>query len=123
MNGKRIMILEDEALIALDIKMTLEEAGFHNIVVCHNVEQAWEHLEKETPELAFTDVNLGRNVTSFDVGVELKARGCDVVILSGYTGTTVKVPKSLQSSSRLAKPFAEKAVIDLATRSCNARPN
>lgn len=103
-------------LIALDMRMTLEGAGFKDLVVCNSLAEATAYVDTATPRLAFLDVNLGDGETSLAVGAKLATRGCEVVILSGYTGSTVQIPAELKDATRLSKPFAEHELVALAEK-------
>ncbi|MFP7570293.1 response regulator [Marivita sp. S2033] len=100
-----ILILEDEAIIAMDIEMTLEEAGHGKIAVCSTVEEAIAQIEKSAPKLALLDYNLGHGTNSVPVAKRLSERSVPFIILSGYTESTVQIPDGLSIAGRLAKPF------------------
>ena len=105
MSDCNILILEDEALIAMDIEMTLEEAGHSNISVCSTVDEAMAQIEKSTPKVALLDFNLGNGKTSIPVAERLSETGVPFIFLSGYTESTVQIPDELSNAGRLAKPF------------------
>lgn len=113
---KPIFILEDDVLIALDIKETLEEAGHRNFVLCHSLRQAEVFLAERTPRLAFLDVNLGRGETSLAIGVELAARDCAIILMSGYSGATVDLPPEIDAVPRLSKPFVTSDLLQAAAQ-------
>lgn len=65
----KILIVEDELLIALDIKGLLEDSGYEAIIDVIAVEDAITFIEKEKPNLVLIDINLNK----YDGGVELGA--------------------------------------------------
>jgi len=105
MNNCDILIVEDEALIAMDIEMTLESAGFENIAVCHGILAAMAQIETGSPKVALLDFNLGKDGNSIPVAHRLMKDDVPVIFLSGYTEKTVKIPDDLSHAGRLAKPF------------------
>ena len=111
MNECKILVLEDEALIAIDIEMTLEEAGHRNIVLCHSVEDALAQIDRTKPEIALLDVNLGKGHTSIPVAERLHDLGVPFFFLSGYTEATVSLPDGLESIKRMSKPFQSSELI------------
>ena len=111
-----ILILEDDVLIAMEIEATLAEAGYGRLVLCHNVKQARAFLAQSTPAFAFLDINLGRGDTSFEIGIELAARDCPIVFLSGYSPETVEIPPEIETAPRLTKPFITKDLLKVAER-------
>jgi len=105
MSDVEILILEDEALIAMDIQMTLEDAGHNSISVCSSVDDAMILIEKDLPKVAVLDFNLGNGTTSVSVAEKLSENGVPFIFLSGYTESTVRIPDEFSSAGRLAKPF------------------
>lgn len=123
MNECNVLVLEDEALIAIDIEMTLEEAGHRNIIVCHSAEDALAQIDRAKPQIALLDVNLGKGQTSIPVAERLHDLGVPFFFLSGYTEATVSLPEGLKTVKRMSKPFqnaelvaAVQAMIDLSRR-------
>ncbi|APX10515.1 response regulator [Tateyamaria omphalii] len=107
MNQKNILILEDEAIIAMDMEMMLEDSGFSVLGPCSSVEAAREAMASRRPDVAILDVNLGRGKTSFAFAEEIHALGVPFVFLSGYSENSVQAPEVLKSALRLAKPVQE----------------
>ena len=58
MNEAKIMILEDEAIVADDILHCLEQTGYFVPAICSSGEQLISRLEKETADLVLVDVML-----------------------------------------------------------------
>ncbi|WP_323763929.1 response regulator [Marinovum sp.] len=99
----RILVLDDDPLLALDVGTTLEEGGFGLFGLCHSVREAEAMLADDTPDAAVLDVNLGRGETSLPVAQRLRELGVPFVLLSGYEPSAF--PPELQSAQRMAKPF------------------
>lgn len=105
MTERSILILEDNTLIAMDIEMTLAEAGHENLSVHYRSDTALEMIEDTEPAAALLDFNLGKNKTSVAVAEKLKDKGVPFVFLTGYTDATVSLPDHLEPIRRIAKPF------------------
>ena len=61
-DGKaRILVVEDEALIAMDLQALLEEAGYCVLGPANTSEAALALIERDEPDVALLDVNLGRS--------------------------------------------------------------
>lgn len=106
-----ILILEDEAIIAMDMEMTLESHGYTILGPCGDLKSARAALAGNRPKVALLDVNLGRGETSFPLAEELHDLGVPVVFLSGYSSGTVAVPDRLRGASRLVKPVPESELL------------
>jgi CheY-like chemotaxis protein len=56
--SSKILIVEDESIIALDIKNTLQRTGFKVISVCASGEEALSKLDEQLPDLILMDITL-----------------------------------------------------------------
>ncbi|HEU0061645.1 MAG TPA: response regulator [Hyphomicrobiaceae bacterium] len=99
----RILVIEDEALVALQLQADLESVG-HTVVGPARSLQAGLSLAKdETIDLALVDVSLGRE-TSAPIADELLARKVPFAFVTGYSDTAV-LPEHLRKMPRLSKPY------------------
>ena len=62
---KRILILEDDIIVGVDLQEVLIENGYNTCLV-HNYEQALAEAKKFKPHLAICDINLGKGLTGID---------------------------------------------------------
>ena len=97
----RILVVEDEVVIALEIGEMLAGAGFDIVGPAISVAQALDLLEQCGCDAAVIDVNLGRE-TSEPVASELKRRGAPFLTLSGYSGE--QQPSAFSGVPALTKP-------------------
>jgi two-component SAPR family response regulator len=81
--GKRILVLEDEVLLALDAAETLEEIGAIIIGPTHRVEAAMASLDIVRPDAALLDVNIAGS-TSSAVAKRLLDEKVPFVLATGY---------------------------------------
>src|SRR5262249_36174844 len=79
----RVLVVEDEALVAMEIAHALTAAGFDVTGPARNVPTALELLKRHGCEAAVLDINLGRE-TSEAIAIELTANATPFVTLSGY---------------------------------------
>jgi CheY-like chemotaxis protein len=104
LTGKRILIVEDEYLIAADLADGIEAAGAEVIGPLGTVPQALSELADEThpaPHAASLDVNL-RGVEVFPVADALRARGVPFVFCTGYD--LGNIPARYSDVPRFEKP-------------------
>ena len=80
----RILVVEDEALVAIEIAHVLTEAGFEIVGPARRVSAALELLRRSGCDAAVLDINLGRE-TSEAIAAELTASETPFVTLSGYS--------------------------------------
>jgi PAS domain S-box-containing protein len=81
--SQRIMIVEDEALVAMILEDQLEELGISIVAICASVPEAMKAIEKSAPEAAILDVNLGGQLV-YPVADRLIDQGIPFVFVTGY---------------------------------------
>ena len=103
----RILILEDDPLIALDLESILEAYGHTVIGICASLKQARAWLN-EAFDFALLDIDL-RDGKSFEIAAALDARRTPFTFLSGSRPS--ELPDGLQHAPFLAKPYHQTAII------------
>ncbi len=78
-----VLVLEDEAIIAMLIEDTLLDIGCKNIEIASSIDRALELISARTPDFAILDLNLN-GLRSYPVADALSSRGRPFVFLSGY---------------------------------------
>jgi PAS domain S-box-containing protein len=102
LDGKRILVVEDEPLIALDIQARLDAAGCAVVGPAASVEAARRLLAQGPVDAALLDVNLAGNRAD-DLAAELARRGVPFVFATGYGRECL--PEASPGAPVLAKPF------------------
>jgi CheY-like chemotaxis protein len=101
--GLRVLVVEDEALIAMDLAATLRRVGCTTIGPARHVATAMCHVASDAPDVALLDVNLaGEEV--FPVADALADRQVPFVFLTGY-GRNV-IPDRFRDRPLLGKPYS-----------------
>lgn len=104
----RILVVEDEGLIALNLELILQRFGCDIIGPICEVDSIIDAARSHRPDGAFLDVNLrGRKV--FDVLPEMIGLGIPCVLSSGYDDPML-FPAAFRDMPRIAKPFDETAL-------------
>ncbi len=67
----RIMVVEDDALIALDMVSLLEDLGHEVIAEAADALTAWELAEGDKPDVALVDIRLARNTDGGQLALKL----------------------------------------------------
>jgi len=102
LQGKRLLVVEDEPLIALDMASRLEEAGAAVLGPAGTADEAIGMVETEALDGALLDGNLhGRSVET--IAAALRARGVPFTFVTGYGRSSL--PGDFAEQSILAKPF------------------
>jgi len=98
---QRVLIAEDEALIAMLLGDLLQELGFESRT-CASVSEALDALDGSDFPFAILDVNLG-TALSYPVADSLIARGIPFAFATGYSGRGID--SAYASNVILRKPF------------------
>jgi DNA-binding response OmpR family regulator len=105
---KRILVVEDEFLIALDIAGVLEQAGIVVIGPAGSVGDALQAIDGEEVHGALLDAHLaGEPVTR--IADALKARGIPFAFVSGYGRE--QLPLAHRGALLVKKPFTGKDLL------------
>lgn len=84
LSGLRVLLLEDEALIALDVEQLCRDAGAAEVTVVHDLSQLGEGgVRPDAHDAAVVDVVL-RGMPTIDAARTMKAQGMPFVFATGY---------------------------------------
>ncbi len=108
LTGKRILIIEDEYLIAADLKRALVDAGAVIVGPAATLE-AGQILVEEDIDLALLDVNLDGE-HCYPLASRLRDRSVPFVFLTGYDEWAL--PPEYRDVPRIGKPFPLAQLID-----------
>lgn len=109
LKGTRVLILEDECLLADDLARALREAGGEPVGPVSTVEQAEELIAREELDAAILDLNLRGKMASEFIE-RLAATDLPCLIVSGYGRDAL--PDSVRNVSRVEKPASPSRVMD-----------
>jgi two-component SAPR family response regulator len=102
LSGERILVVEDQYLLAKDVCEWLQEAGAQVIGPVSDADSACELIEKHHVDTAVVDINLGEG-PSYQVAIKLSERDVPFVFATGYDEPAI--PAEFKSRPRLEKPF------------------
>lgn len=122
-DGLRVLVLDDEVLVALDLADMLEEMGCRPVGPFYRAEAALAALENDRPDFAMLDVNLGRGTTSEPVARRLEELGVPFAFATGYSSSKVQVPARFPQAPKLIKPLSERDLKGLLEREMGHTPS
>jgi PAS domain S-box-containing protein len=107
-----ILIVEDEAVVALDLKMQLEDLGYRVVGIADDAEQAMRLAAQHKPSLALMDIQLKGAVDGVTVAGELRRHvDLPVIFLTSFSDAqTVRRAAATAPYGYLTKPFQIKEV-------------
>ncbi|RZJ01275.1 MAG: response regulator [Brevundimonas sp.] len=113
----RILIIEDEALVAMELRFVLEDLGHEVAGVAADARTARNLVRESDVDLALVDIHLSDGPTGVDLGRDLARDGVTVMYMTANPGMVRNgVPGTL---GVLSKPTDERAVqtaVDYALR-------
>jgi PAS domain S-box-containing protein len=99
----RILLVEDEPLVALQVKNDLEMAGHHVTGLAASVDEALNSIDSADFDIAFLDIRLGESLST-EVAETLLERGIPFIFGSGFDDDGI-LPPRLRKIPRLTKPY------------------
>jgi DNA-binding NtrC family response regulator len=102
---RKILIVEDDALIAMELGERLAEMGYAVIGPAHTISEAEALIASDTPDAALLDANVAGQ-SSVGVGAVLAERGVPVAFCTGYDAVK-NLPPSLEKALVLTKPLTD----------------
>ncbi|GAA4219320.1 CheY-like chemotaxis protein [Sagittula marina] len=109
-NTGTVLVLDDEALIAMDLAATVEDCGLNVLGPAFSMQQAFELIEGSTPELALLDINIGKEQV-WPLARELRDRGVGLVFISGDL-SPANLQAEFHDAPRLHKPALPQQVCE-----------
>jgi DNA-binding response OmpR family regulator len=105
----KILIIEDEALIAMQIKTFLTRKNFDVVGYASNYIEAYELFVNSQPNIIICDINLHDELNGIEIVEQLKQFGMfEVLYLTSYSdASTLKKAFATQPFSYITKPFKE----------------
>jgi len=116
----KVVIVEDELLIAAQLKKMVVNKGHLVLEVCKSLLDFDKAIKKELPDMCFVDINLNgdANEAGIAIGGKLNTLKIPFTYITGNNEkTTFQKAVATKPESYLSKPFNEKdveAVLDLA---------
>jgi response regulator NasT len=108
----RVVIAEDEAIIRLDLRETLEEEGYEVVAECGRGDQAIELVREHRPDLAILDIKMP-GVDGLEAARVITAeRICGVLMLTAFSQREViEDARDAGALAYLVKPYQKSDLI------------
>ena len=103
---RRIIVVEDEPLVAFDNEYSLSDAGYEVVATVDNLVEAAQAIEREELDLVLTDIRLSGEGDGLDVARAAAAKGVPVLFVCG----NCPVEARELAEGCLAKPYAVKVL-------------
>ncbi len=106
-----VLVVEDDALIALDIEQMLVELGPVRVTLAHDLAMGLDALEAHCPDLAILDIDLGAS-NSLPIAARLASLGKPYLFLTGHQASGARH----LGCDVLEKPVSSEALAQIVRR-------
>jgi len=119
LEGLKVLVVEDNLLLAEVTKILLEDSGCQVVGPAGWLQRGLELARAEPLDGAVLDINLHGDL-SFAIAEVLRARGVPFVFVTGYEDRGI-VPLAYRSAPRLDKPVADERLIEVLVAAFTAK--
>ncbi len=120
LDGLRILVLEDEFLIAMDVEQLCRDYGADDVVIARDLAEIDRHDVAGRFDAAIVDLMLGGNST-LDFATGLRETGLPFVFASGYSDVD-EIKTSFPGIRLVTKPYSGEDLIEAVAAACGRSP-
>ena len=112
MVNSKILIVEDDFIVAIDLKIHLENMGYNVLDITDNGTDALNKTRETNPDLILMDINLKGDIDGIDTALNInKLYHIPVIYLTGYNDkNTIKRANVTEPFGYIVKPFEDKDI-------------
>ncbi len=113
MENYRILIVEDEVLIAEELREILTELGYDVCEVCYDSESALAALQKHHPDMAILDIHIRGTMNGLELAAIINENyGIPFIFLTSFSDrATLEKAKVTRPRGYLVKPYKDKDLL------------
>lgn len=102
-----ILIVEDEAISALDLKLVLEQLGYKTTQIATTGEEAVALAGRQNPDVVLMDINIDGEMDGIQAAEKIRsAFGIPVIFMTGYSDADMmEKAKKVAPAAILNKPL------------------
>ncbi|HEY3387653.1 MAG TPA: sigma-54 dependent transcriptional regulator [Saprospiraceae bacterium] len=109
---RKLLIVEDEFIVANDLQLILEGHGYKVTGIASSMTEALEMIDNDKPEMVLLDIQLKGRLNGIDLAVKLNEMQIAFVYLSANSNQSIlEAAKVTQPYGFLVKPFRTKDIL------------
>ena len=110
---KKIVIAEDQKIVALDLELSLKRNGYREIVSFCSGKKAIEYIDLQKPDLVLLDIRLQDEVTGLDIAEKLNRLNIPFIFVSAFSNPdNYRKAFSLKAVKVFRKPYILRDLIN-----------
>lgn len=111
----RVLVVEDDSLIAMSMERELENAGFEVVKIVSRGEEVADLVREDTPDLILMDIGLAGPIDGIDAAHQVQQfSNVPIIIMTGYVGGDVEERVALINPlAFLEKPLTMNTLLPL----------
>ncbi len=115
MSTARVLIVEDESIIALDIQTSLQNAGYQVVSIATTAEEALTNTASFQPDLVLMDIRLHGEMDGVETAEQIRQTWqLPVIFLTAHADeNTLSRAKQTQPFGYILKPFEDRELITM----------
>lgn len=113
MSKHKILIVEDEPVIAENVSVYLDNNDFEVSAIAYDSQEAMEQLKQHTPDAVILDINLESEKDGIDLAAFINQHYClPFLFLTSYSDkSTLERAKHVKPAGYIVKPFNERTLL------------
>ena len=106
MTTVKILIVEDDPLCIIDLKMLVEELGYQLVGVVDNATAVFDIMEKDKPDIILMDIDIKGDKNGIEIAKEIANQSIAIIFITSYIDdSTYQKAKQVGPCGYLVKPF------------------
>jgi CheY-like chemotaxis protein len=118
----KILIVEDEVIVAEDVRSRLISKGYEVTGVVDTFDKALESVKADRPDIMILDIRIQGEITGVETAIILTSqfeKPIPVIFLTAFSESDFPVLKALESYNFVKKPFTEEALFQAIEKALN----
>jgi len=113
LKNKRIIIVEDQPIVALDFQTYLNANNYKNVTYFISGKEALNNIKKIRPDLVLLDIKLKDNVSGLDIAEYLNEVNIPFIFVSAFSNPeNYRKALNLTPAKILHKPIEHKSLLE-----------
>lgn len=106
MDKIKILIVEDDSLFVLDLKILVEELGYEIVGIVDNADDVFSLMKQNKPDIILMDIDIKGDKNGIEIAQDLKDESIAIIFITSYSDQkTYQKAREVLPCGYLVKPF------------------